>query len=83
MFTSKKLIFTSDKTSRDEVLKEISVVLEKEKIAKSSTIALKDFISREKQITTGVGDGIAIPHCLTNNINETKILVVKLKNKID
>ncbi len=83
MLINEKLIFASNKTSRNEVIEEISKLLQKNNIAISSKIAFKDFIKREKEFSTGVGDGIAIPHCHSTNINETKIIVVKLKKTID
>ncbi len=83
MLINEKLIFTSSGTSRNEVIEEISILLQRNNIAVSSKTAFKDFVKREKEFSTGVGDGIAIPHCHSTNIKETKIIVAKLKNGVE
>jgi fructose PTS system EIIA component len=40
-------------------------------------------IEREKSMSTGIGNGVAIPHCTTTTISETLILMAISKNDID
>jgi len=84
MITNQKLVFEiKEKKSRDEVLKLIADKLVEQKIASSASPVLKGLISREKQTTTGLQDGIAIPHVSSSAIKEAKIVVVKLKYPTD
>ena len=40
-------------------------------------------IERERLGTTGVGNGIAIPHTKIDGINETQVIFLKLKDGVD
>ena len=40
-------------------------------------------LSREKLGSTGIGNGIAIPHCRLESANHTAIVVMSLQNPID
>lgn len=79
----KKLIFlnTSYKNQKeifnfiaDEVIKE-SRGIDKEKI-------IEGFYEREKEYSTAINDGIAIPHCRINEINKATVIVLRNKEKI-
>ncbi len=40
-------------------------------------------IEREKSMSTGIGNGVAIPHCATPIINEPVIIMALSRNSID
>ena len=84
MITNEKLVFSiKEKKTKNEILEEISKKLVDEKIATSLKPILKGFKAREKQSTTGLADGIAIPHVSSKEIKESKIIVVKLEEDVD
>ncbi|MFB1051288.1 PTS sugar transporter subunit IIA [Paraliobacillus sp. JSM ZJ581] len=43
----------------------------------------RGLMEREKEFTTGFGDGIAIPHAKLDEVNEPTICIIKLSNPID
>jgi fructose-specific phosphotransferase system IIA component len=49
--------------TRDTCIKELIEKLSEGKLIKSKETILKAVLEREKIMTTGVGNGIAIPHC--------------------
>lgn len=44
---------------------------------------VEDVLEREKTYSTGIGDGIAIPHAKSKNVKEAVILFGKLRENID
>ncbi len=48
-----------------------------------STEVFDSLISRERLGSTGVGEGIAIPHCRVKNCSESIGTFIRLKDKID
>jgi len=44
---------------------------------------IEDVLEREKDYSTGIGEGIAIPHAKSRNIKEVMIVFGKLKEKVD
>lgn len=84
MITNEKLVFSiKGKKTKNEILEEISKKLVEEKIALSLKPVLNGFKKREKDSTTGLADGIAIPHVSSKEISEAKIVVVKLEEDVD
>lgn len=58
----------------DEVIKE-SRGIDKEKI-------IEGFYEREKEYSTAINDGIAIPHCRIDEINKATVILLRNKEKI-
>lgn len=58
----------------DEVIKE-SRGIDKEKI-------IEGFYEREKEYSTAINDGIAIPHCRIDEIRKATVIVLRNKKKI-
>ncbi len=84
MITNKKLVINvSEKKTRNQILDLISKTLVDQGFAKSKKPVLDGFKAREEQSTTGMQDGIAIPHVSSEAITEAKIVVVKLKQSTD
>ncbi len=84
MITNSKLVFEiREKKSVNDVLEQITDLLVSEGFAKSKKPVLNGFKAREKQSTTGLSDGIAIPHVSSSEITEAKIVIVKLKEAVN
>ena len=43
----------------------------------------KGIFAREEEFSTGVGNGIAIPHCMSDTVTEGAFTLVKLANDIE
>ncbi len=84
MITNSKLVFELEgKQTVNSVLTAITDKLSEEGFATSKKTVLDGFKAREKQSTTGLADGVAIPHVSSEDITEAKIVVVKLKEPVD
>ncbi len=81
MLTNQKLVIKdiSSKTKK-EVLDNISLIAEENGNVKNKSDLLKAFIAREKEFSTGIGDGIAIPHAEIEGIEQASVIVSRVKN---
>ena len=71
-----------DVDSKKNLFKLVSNVFAKNDFKESSKI-IEKLNERERLGSTGVGNGIAIPHSKISLINKTKVLFLKLKSAID
>ena len=71
-----------DVDSKKNLFKLVSNVFAKNDFEESSKI-IEKLNERERLGSTGVGNGIAIPHSKISLINKTKVLFLKLKSAID
>ncbi len=70
-----------DGESKDEILKELIALLELDE--KSEGILFKMLKRRENLGSTGIGRGIAIPHCRSLVVNRLRIAFGRKKDGID
>ncbi len=81
---NKKLINVNLKsTEKKEVLEEMVLMLEKENRVTDSKKFLKDVLKREAEVTTGFGDGLAIPHAQSEYVKEPTLLFGKSKEGVE
>ena len=71
-----------DVDSKKNLFKLVSNFFAKNDLEDSSKIVEK-LNERERLGSTGVGNGIAIPHSKIGLINKTKVLFLKLKSAVD
>ncbi|AVP49431.1 PTS fructose transporter subunit IIABC [Williamsoniiplasma luminosum] len=83
LFSKQISFFNQDLKSKDEVIDFLAKALKKEKFVKSVVDFKTAVYKRESEGSTGVGDGIGIPHVLNQTVLKSAIAFVKLKNKID
>ncbi|MEK5146172.1 fructose-specific PTS transporter subunit EIIC [Psychrobacillus sp. FSL K6-4615] len=62
LLTEETIILNLDATSKQQVLEELTGQLEQAGKLVDRQAFLKDILTRENQSTTGIGEGIAIPH---------------------
>lgn len=72
-----------DCQSKIDVIKIMSQELYQRGKIRDLNIFIEAVIEREKEITTGFGNGIAIPHGKSDSVIETCFVLGKLKNKVD
>ncbi len=56
-------------TTKDDVLEEMVDILDKTGKIKDREAVLKAIIDTEKIMTTGIGNGVAVPHCKTSAVD--------------
>ena len=71
-----------DVDSKKNLFKLVSNIFAKDDFEESSKI-IEKLNERERLGSTGVGNGIAIPHSKVSLINKTKVLFLKLKSAVD
>lgn len=69
--------------TKEEVIKNLSKELMTKGMLKNLDMYIEAVLDREKEITTGFGNGIAIPHGKSNAVKESCFIFAKLKNKVD
>ena len=62
---------------------ELSCLIAAEKDIKDISIITDPILEREKLSTTGLGNGIAFPHCRSEAVNEVTVVCGVLENAID
>lgn len=84
MLIDKELIILDiEAKSKIDVIKIMTTIaLEAGKISSLNGF-IEDVLVREKDYSTGIGEGIAIPHAKSKNVKEAMVLFGKLKEKID
>jgi fructose-specific phosphotransferase system IIA component len=55
--------------TKDEVLGEMVDILDKTGKIKNKDAVLKSVMDRERIMTTGIGNGVGVPHCKTNAVD--------------
>ncbi|MCY6369355.1 PTS sugar transporter subunit IIA [Clostridium ganghwense] len=83
MITTNTVELDVDLKSKEEALSYITEILEREKRITSKEETFKGYVDREEQCTTGIGFGLAIPHCKVESVVEPTIVYLTLKNPVD
>ncbi|MFB1049981.1 PTS sugar transporter subunit IIA [Paraliobacillus sp. JSM ZJ581] len=83
MFSLDNITFDSNATTKDEALKFIGTFAHEQNIVKSEKAFYKGLKKREKEVTTGFKDGIAIPHCKNKTVIKPSIMVIKFNHPIE
>ena len=84
IITSERVISNLDGTSKKRVLELIAEFIAKESSLESEDI-YQGLIDRERLGSTGIGLGVAIPHCRMANLfkNETRGYLIQLNQSVD
>ena len=72
-----------DVTSRNDALKYLADFAVKNQLANDSDAVYDSYLKREKEGSTGMTDGFAIPHAQSAAIARSSMIVLKLKEPID
>lgn len=72
-----------DVDSRDAALKYLADLAVTNKLANDSQAVYDRYQAREKEGSTGMTDGIAIPHAQSSAINQSAMVILKLKKPVE
>ncbi|MBI0033882.1 fructose-specific PTS transporter subunit EIIC [Lactobacillus sp. M0396] len=72
-----------DVASREDALKYLADFAVKNNLANDSEAVYNSYVKREKEGSTGMTDGFAIPHAQSAAIAKSSMIVLKLKQPID
>lgn len=80
-FLAEKLVILSSATTKTEVLTELSEVMAKD-VGLSSEDLLKAVLAREKLMSTGIGQGLAVPHVRLSTLKKPAIAVAVIREGV-
>ena len=82
LITENMVSFDEDKHSTDSVFRRIAQILKSEGRVLNEDMIFEDLKEREGIIPTAMGDGIAIPHALSDSVLTESIVILRLTNPI-
>ncbi|AVN60201.1 PTS fructose transporter subunit IIABC [Mesoplasma entomophilum] len=83
LFKSKVSVFQADLKSKKEVIDFLVDKLSSQKMIANKKTFKDAILKREGEASTGMGDGIGIPHAINNTVKEPCIAFLSLKSPID
>ncbi|WP_204799029.1 PTS sugar transporter subunit IIA [Oceanobacillus neutriphilus] len=83
IFDVNNIEFNSNTKTKDEALQFIASFAENAGIVKSAKAYYKGLKKREKEVTTGFKDGIAIPHSKHKTVIKPALMLVKYDHPIE
>jgi fructose-specific phosphotransferase system IIA component len=69
--------------TKEEVIKSIAAVMYEAGKVTDINKYIDGVVQREKECETGIGNGVAIPHCKSDIVKNTGFALVQLKNSIE
>lgn len=79
----KRILFNVNFSSKEEAITKLVEAFEGDERVKNLEEIKKSVLEREKILSTGVGNGFAIPHAKTNAVDGFLLAVAKLEQPID
>jgi len=83
LLTKKTMILDLVSTTKGDVIEELAIKLDKAGKLKNKQSFIKEIHHRESQSSTGIGDGIAIPHAKSDSVTEPTIVFGRSKAGVD
>ena len=80
---TKNIEVNVDVPNKDSALKYLANLAVKNGLATSSQAVYDKYLVREKENSTGMTDGFAIPHAQSTAIKQSAMLILKLKHPIE
>ncbi|MDF9825793.1 fructose-specific phosphotransferase system IIA component [Breznakia sp. PF5-3] len=72
----------SDLQCKEDVINRIAFLLAENHRISDPIGFKKDIYKREKELSTSMGEGVAIPHTQSKFVQHSSLVLIKLKNKI-
>ncbi len=83
LLTQELTLANVDGVSKKRVIDTLAQLFSESTPEIDATALFRQFINREKLGSTGIGQGIAIPHCRCASTNKTLLACISLKSAID
>jgi PTS system fructose-specific IIC component/PTS system nitrogen regulatory IIA component len=77
------VLVDAEAADKDSLLRSLTELLHASGTVTDPDLLLHDLLEREKLVSTGVGEGIAIPHALSDAVTRTVMAVCRLKRPVD
>ena len=83
MFTMDNINMALTGKTQTEILTELASMAQSLGLVTDSATLVHDYQEREKEATTGFGNGVAIPHAKSNNVKAATILFGRSNSEIE
>ena len=83
LIPKEKIIAELKSQSKDEIIDELLNLFKDDERVYDIDVLREDIIKREKIMSTGIGEGLAIPHCSTNVVNGYIVAFGKTGKPVD
>lgn len=83
MVNQKLVQFEYQAASKDEVIRSVGQMMAEAGIVNDKEKYIEAVFKRETECATGIGMGVAIPHCKSDAVNDAAFALIKLKNPIE
>lgn len=83
MFNIDHINMNLNGNTQKEILSSLASLAKSQDIVSDEDTLVQDYLEREKESTTGFGNGVAIPHARTNNVKTTAILFGRSNSDIE
>lgn len=83
MIDEKLVSFAFDAKTKDDVLKGVGKMMYDAGKVNDLNAYMDGIYEREAEFSTGIGNGVAIPHCKRNCVREAAFTLVKLRNSVE
>lgn len=80
---NENILFNLKVENYNETIEELTKILYKNKDVKNKEEFIKAVLERENEVSTNIGDGIAIPHGKSDNVNNSTVALAVLKEPIN
>lgn len=75
--------FDFNVNSKEDAIAKIATLMAEANKVSDLDKYIEGVFEREEEFSTGIGMGVAIPHCKSDVVNEAAFTLVKLKNEIE
>ncbi|HPR63997.1 MAG TPA: PTS sugar transporter subunit IIA [Thermoanaerobaculia bacterium] len=77
------ILWNLNARNRNDALKDISSFLESTGMIRDKKEVYEKLLAREEILSTGIGNGVAIPHCKTGQVDSVKVALARSQNGVD
>lgn len=83
ILTQERTVCGAQSTSKKRLLEDIAQIISSDVPALNANEIYTHLLNRERLGSTGIGDGVAIPHCRVSNCSSVIGALVTLKSAVD
>jgi fructose-specific phosphotransferase system IIA component len=83
LFNAENTLLDVEPAGKEELLEHILMDLDSKRMIKDREHALRDVLERERVMSTGIGNGVAIPHAYTDGVDQLVAGFFRTRREVD
>lgn len=76
-------VISKDSADKEQLMNELLDLIASDPLVEDAPAMRKAVWKREKELSTGIGEGIAIPHARTEGVKDFVVAFAKIRNGVD